>query len=119
MLNKSDKKFIRDTIKESLTVEVQMEKLNKDTGIKETKIDTIYLPEFLVDYFSHMEGALRGQQETLDHVKNRSLETKEGMAALGSIMLQFEDGIKKMLHFVDYTKQKQIENKIEKRLLNE
>ena len=119
MLTKSDKEFIRDTIKESLTVQVQLEKWNKETGIKETKVDTVYLPAFLVDYFSHLEGSLRGMQETVDHTKNRSVETKDGVAALGSIMLQFESGIKDMMHFVDYTKQKQIEDKIKERLLDE
>ncbi len=112
MLNKKDKKFITEAITEALTSEVELTRFNKDTGKQETKIMNVYIPDFLVDYFSSMEGALRGMQETVDHTKNRTIETKEGVAALGNIMLQFEAGIKQMFQFLEYTKQRKIEDNI-------
>ena len=113
MLSKSDKEFIKDTIKEALTVKVQMERFNKDTGIKEIKIETVYLPEFLVDYFSHLEGALRGVQETTDHVKNRSNETKEAVKSMAQLFIGAEKNFMNLAGFIDYSKNKQIEKTLD------
>lgn len=122
MLDKQDKIWLENTmetkIKEALTVEVQMEIFDKETGIKETKKDTIYLPEFLVDYFSHIEGSLRGMQETVDHTKNRSVETKEGVKAIAEIFLGAEGNFKQLSEFLNFERQKQIEEKIKERVMN-
>ena len=113
MLTKADKEFITKTIHEALTVNIQYERFNKERGLKELKTEDVFLPNFWVQYLPEFMGALRGMQETTDHTKNRACETKEAVAALGGIMLQFEEGIKSVVKFADWSKQKQLAEGIE------
>jgi tryptophanyl-tRNA synthetase len=102
MLDKNDKKWLEEMIekkiKKALTVKVKMERRRDintgqplSTPIME--ILDIYLPDFWVEYLPYYEGAMRGVQETTDHVKNKINSHSATLEIMGKIMIDTEKAI--------------------------
>lgn len=128
MLSKNDKDFlvkeIRKAVKEELTVELQWEQVRDEkTGkplarpILHDK-EMVFLPSFFVQQLMYNEGAFRGMQENLSESISQMSISKEGINALGNLLLGMEQGImtfiqmsEKIKKQLDYIETKQIEDK--------
>ena len=103
MLSKSDKKWLKEEIRqavtEALTVEIQWEKARDEkTGMplvhKEYKVEDVFLPSFFVQHLKFHEGAFRGLQETVDMVKNSNADGLEKLQALGEFLIGMEPALR-------------------------
>ena len=128
MLSKNDKDFlvkeIRKAVREELTVELQWEQVRDEkTGkplarpIRHDK-EMVFLPSFFVQQLMYNEGAFRGMQENLSESISQMSISKEGINALGNLLLGMEQGImtfiqmsEKIKKQLDYIETKQIEDK--------
>jgi len=105
MLSKKDKEWLESIIEEkiraALTVKVRFEKRRDiKTGVSlaipEIEIKDVYLPAHWVEFLPFYEGAIRGVQETTDHVKNSLAKDNGAMKAMAEILLGLEPGIKQI-----------------------
>lgn len=103
MLDKNDKKWIKEAIAESLrealTVKVRFEKrrdiqTGQPLAVPEIEVKDVYLPAHWVEFLPWHEAALRGSQETLDKLKNNDARYGKSIEALTGIILSMEHGIK-------------------------
>jgi len=110
MLTKNDKKFLeelaRRVMNEALTVKVRMERRrDPETGqplaapvIEEREI---FLPAYFVEMLPYLEGALRGVQETTDHVKNTVSHTAGAAGVMADLMIRFEGAMKSLVRLAE------------------
>lgn len=79
MLSKRDKEWLAqmmdEKIRKALTVKVRFErrrdiKTGQPLAVPEVEVTDVYLPDHWVEFLPYYEGAIRGVQETTDHVKN-------------------------------------------------
>lgn len=122
MLSKSDKKWIKETIYEALTCEVQYEKFDKERGFKEVKNEKVFLPEWWVRYLPEFLGSMRGLQEDTNKANNKMMDTQEGLKAMSNILLGIEKGVTKFIKLgnqlskrIDHIEVKKIESDSKKR----
>ena len=108
MLSKSDKqwleKTIREVVTEVLTVEVQMERFNKEKGMKEFKIEKLFMPNAWVEYLPDHIGAIRGMQKDVNKSNNRALETKEIMRNMAGVILNLTESLRTIAEYSDNIK---------------
>ena len=106
MLSSKDKEFIRQTIreelKEALTAflvrEVTVERGPRNQGDPEKTIEKeeVNVLEFLCRYLPLVEGAIRGCQQDSNKTLNRTLEMKDGLAAIAGILIDNEGALKRI-----------------------
>jgi hypothetical protein len=117
MLSRKDKEFIREAIKEALTLEVDYEKVRDErTGQPLAKPERIkreiYIPAWIIEYLPYTEGALRGLQETVDKADNRRLNQYDTIV---NVLLTAENTLKTLaacsdkLKSLEHTEPKLIE----------
>lgn len=99
MLSKKDldniRTIIQEELKEALTIEVQMEKFDKERGMKELKTEKRFLPEWLVYLQPELIGVLQGLQVDIGKARNKMIGTAENVGLLIQIISQSEQ-------FLDY-----------------
>lgn len=98
-LKKKDKEWLRAEIKaaveEALTIEMEIEqRRDPETGLPlatpRIVNEKVFLPVYFALHLKFHEGAFRGNQETLDKVKNNANNLGEKVNAMGAAMLEFE-----------------------------
>ena len=124
MLNKKDKEWIKEALKEivteALTVEVRFEqKRNPETGVplKVAKEFTkeVYLPAHWVEFLPFYEQAINLCQDSAQKARNRAgeaakiaAETKEKIDVVGKLYLDLERPLKVLASFSDMVNNNQI-----------
>ena len=124
MLNKKDKEWIRETLKEivieALTVEVRFEqKRDTETGVplKVPKEFTkeVYLPAHWVEFLPYYEQAINLCQDSAQKARNRAaeakqiaIETGEKIDVVGKLYLDLERPLKVLASFSDMVNNNQI-----------
>ncbi|OPY78301.1 MAG: hypothetical protein A4E65_02324 [Syntrophorhabdus sp. PtaU1.Bin153] len=106
MLSKGDKewleKMMERKITEALTVRVKMERrrdmaTGQPLAVPVIEEKDVYLPAFWVEYMPYYEGAMRGMQETVDKVNNRTTGTSQAVENIGRILVTSQDAIKRLV----------------------
>lgn len=94
MLSKKDldniRTIIQEELKEALTIEVQLERFDKERGIKELKWEKRFLPEWLAHYQPELIGVLQGLQVDMGKARNKMIGTAENVGLLIQIISQSE-----------------------------
>ena len=124
MLNKKDKEWIRDTLKEivteALTVDVRFtQKRDTETGVplKVPKEITkeVYLPAHWVEFLPYYEQSINLCQKSAQKARNRAAEAKQiatdtgaKIDAVGQLYLDLERPLKVLAAFSDMVNNNQI-----------
>ena len=124
MLNKKDKEWIRETLKEivteALTIDVRFtQKRDTETGIplKVPKEVTkkVYLPAHWVEFLPFYEQSINLCQDSAQKARNRAdeakqaaIETGKKIDAVGKLYLDFERPLKVLASFSDMVNNNQI-----------
>lgn len=110
------KEIIKEVVVKCLTINVKYEQHRDiDTGlplaVPKIKEEDVYLPCWLIDHQPYLEGALRGNQQTIDKLAGQLFKTqneleqmKIGMDAMANVLIGLEGSIKS----IAYTPIKQI-----------
>ena len=108
-LKDKDKAWLREEIKaavwEALTVDltwekVKDEKTGKPLATKEVISEKVFLPTFFCQHLKFHEGSYRGNQETLDKVKNNANALGKKVEVMGQAFLAFQDPMIVLERFV-------------------
>jgi hypothetical protein len=97
--NKTLLSQFNEAIRSALTVKVRYEQVrDPETGqplaTPKIEVKDIYLPDHWVEMLPYLEGALRGVQETTDHVKNKVDADHQAIEAMANLMIASEKSIK-------------------------
>lgn len=106
MLSRKDKEWIEGTLTrivyDALAVEVTMEKRRDPaTGaplaVPEVVKKRYHFPQFWGDNIHFLEGAIRGNQATLDKVTNEVARHGESIGAMARIIIGCERAVKRII----------------------
>ncbi len=90
--------IVKEKIREALTVKVRFERRRDVSGqplaVPEIEVRDVYLPNHWIEFLPYYEAAIRGNQETVDHVKNAVIGQKEAVEAVARLLLQSESALK-------------------------
>lgn len=90
--------IVAEEIRKALTVKVRFERrrdpaTGQPLATPEVEVKDVYLPAHWVEFLPFYEGAMRGVQETADHVKNNLADQAGKVDQMGQIMLGAENAI--------------------------
>lgn len=105
LLEKKVKKVVKEELQEALTAflvrEITVEKGPRKQGDSEKRIEkeSVNVLDWMCYYIPLIEGAIRGSQQDMNKVTNKSAEMGEQIQVIGNILVGHEDTVKQIAQF--------------------
>jgi hypothetical protein len=106
MLSKHDKEeiaqIVATEIRRALTIMVKFThnrdpKTGQPLAVPYTKEEAVYVPDFIIEFLPHTEGAIRGMQEQVCQVGNTVTRDSEIIKAAAGALLNVEGAMKRIV----------------------